>query len=372
MFSPSLALGGHPSDGAAARRRGHAPVRGPVMDLLAILLPEVARLPRAQAFDLVIGDCDLLYRCLLAFRTHRRHFRLVLLDRRNRPVEGDNQRLSCGRTLNQVIAMIVRSAAKRYFRCHLDPWSPDPLGGSPAGGWVGWLDRLFGVPQPTPTVRPAKSAADRLYDAIRAYLLHDWQVPIIPQYARMTPPEVALLGAKILDFRSAADLADYLDGGGAPPVAEPEVTVGTASLPGSGPSGDRRARLSDVLTDDGHHLRMAAVVSVLRNPEILALTRMPTGEALRDQCALLQQTGFTTVRQLVVDLGLSADQLIVFLSAAGRNLPPPVYVRLFGPGADPQLVHRLIVKARAAGLTQASPLAAHDRFVDALFRPFRR
>ncbi len=379
MFSPSLALSGAGTDGVVARRRINATLRGPVTDALAAMVPELARLPRAQAFDIVLNDCDLLYRCFEAFQSHRRLFRFVLRDRRNRPVDGDNQMLACGRTLNQVVAMIVRSAAKRYFRVHLDPWQgrlavarPQAAAAVPAGGWVGWLDRLLGVPLPE-AMAPPKSAADRLYESIRAYLLHDWQVPIIPQYARMTPPEVRTLGAKILDFRSAAELARYLDVADEAPAdlaeAEAEV-VGTATLPGGEPG--HRVSLSDVLTDDGSHLRMNAVVEVLTMPEIRALAGMPTGGALLDLCTRLQQTGFTTVRQLLLDFGLSPDQMIVLLAAAGRNLPGPVYERVFGPAADPYLVHRLIRMARAAGLTQASPLPAYDAFTDALFRPFRR
>jgi hypothetical protein len=356
------------ADRAAARRMINANLRGPVVEILTRMMPEVARLPRADAFEVIINDCDLLHRCFIAFRARREQFRNLLVDRRHRPVDNGNQPLACGRTLNQIVAMIVRSAAKRHFRFR--------LGGGlrPAPKRLTLMERLAARFQAPPPRRRLRGAGDRLYDALKLYLLHDWQVPIIPQYARMTPDEVRELGSRILDFRDPAQLARYLDGlhleGHADlPPPQPH-TVDAMGRPEADPSGDARARLSDVLTPDGGRLRAKALVPILIKPEILALAGVPDKETLRALYEALGGTGGGAVKQMVVGFGMTSEQLTVFLAAAVRTLPRPAYDRLFGAGADSALVERILERAEAAGLTQGSPLAAFDAFVRGLFARF--
>jgi len=367
-----------------ARRRINASLRGPVLDVLAGLLPDVASLPRERAVGLILSDYRLLHRCFQTFRARRDAFQAVLVDRRDRPVRGDNEVMSCGRTLNQTISMMVRSAAKRHFRQRLDPWQDrsesvaarfDPW---PQPGWRGMLERVMGNMRP-PTARtrpPGPSAADRLYDSIKEYLLHDWQVPILPQYARMTPAEVTALGSRILDFRDAGQLAAHLDGGepmawpagmdgAAEPLPQPVMTPAVAEI-------DQRARLIDLLTADGSRLAMKAMVPILAHPEIAILASPRGREGLRPLCRTLSRTGAATVRQLAVGYGLPADRLAVFLAAAADTLGGDIFERLFGPGADAVLVDRIIARARASGLKPDSPPAAFNAFMRRLFAPFRR
>ncbi len=369
---------------AIARRRINATLRGPVLDVLGGLMPELAGLPSGRAFDAILGDCDLLYRCFQTFRIRRTAFRTILVDRRGRPVTNDNQPLDCGRTLNQVIAMVVRSAAKRHFRMRLDPPRQrlnapgDRFETRPSPGWRGMLERVLTPSSPPPIVSRAASAADLLYEAIKEYLLHDWQVPIIPQYARMTPVEVQEMGSRLLDFRDAAQLAAHLDGGEATrwPVgveadaAETPVTETAVAAP-EATAVDRRARLNDVLTADGSRLGMRAVVPILQTLEIHALVRPASHEAMRELCRTLSATSAGTVRQLAVDFGLPPENLTVVLAAAADTLAPEIYRRLFGIGCDREMARLMIVRARASGLRPDSPPAAFNAFVRRLFAPFK-
>ena len=384
-----------------ARRRITQTLGGPVMVRLAGLMPELANLPQNQALEMVLNDCGLLHRCFTVFKAERPRFKDLLLSRYHLPVENDNAPLLCGRSVNQITAMVVRSAAKRYFHRRLEqrPSWPRRSRLEPRNqlGWMGMLDWMANRPPPP----REKSPADQLYDAIRQYLLHDWQVPIIPQYARMTPPEVRALGSHLLDFRDAGALARYLDGGlgwpqvaeEPPPAPEPEAIVaaepmpeppplppsaapapvtGTAALPSAPLVSENRASLSQVLSRDGRSLRMEALVPILVRPEIKAALGHPSQNEMLLASRLLARTGPGTVRRLVVDFGLPAEQMTVMLTAAALALPQPVFERLFGRQGDAILVLALVRKARQAGLAPDRPPEDFGAFMRELFGRFGR
>ena len=381
---------------AAARQSRQAVNRtlaGPVMAKLADLVPDLAWVPRGRELETALRDCDLLHRCFTVFRTHRSEFRPLLLDGRSHPVDNDNTPLACGRTVNQIVAMIVRSAAKRHFRTRLDgsfPGRAERLRRPEGLAWSGMLTWMNGKVEASRS-RQSPPAGDRLYHAIRRYLLHDWQVPIIPQYARMTPPEVLALGSRILDFRDAAELAAWLDGGEEgrqlptqwepdPPTPEPVVETpvkaesvqGAAALPSAPLSGDGRARLSEMLSDDGRLIRMQSVVPLLTTPVLKAALGYPGREELRRAARALATTGSGTVRRLAVDFGLNPEQMTAMLAKSALLLPPAVYEKMFGRKGELVLILALIGRARAVGLdAQASP-AAFAAFMEELFGRFAR
>lgn len=397
MASGSIARAG----GREARQAINRTLAGPVMARMAELVPELAWVPKGRELETALRDCGLLHRCFVAFRAHRAVFRPLLLDARNRPVENDNAPLTCGRTVNQVIAMIVRSAAKRHFRARLDGFPPGRaarLGKPDAVGWGGLLDWMNDRTEGR-RGGAERSAGDRLYDAIRRYLLHDWQVPIIPQYARMTPAEVQALGSRILDFRDAAELAAWLDGSAeartvpsewavepvyqtpAPDVpaapeqdlAPAEPVLGAAALPGAPlVQAGGRTPLSEVLSDDGRTIRMQAVVPLLATPEIRAALGQPGREELRRAARALAGTGAGTVRRLVGDCGLSPAQMTAMLAKAALILPPAVYGRLFGAEGELLVILALIGRAKAAGLDEQASPAAFAAFMDDLLGRFAR
>ncbi|CAA7623212.1 hypothetical protein [Magnetospirillum sp. SS-4] len=402
-------------NGEAARLRVGQTLTGPVLDVLTAMVPELAVLPRRTALEAVLNDLPLLHRCCLAFRANRTRFRSVLVDGRGLPVSNDNTPLACGRTVNQAVAMIVRSAAKRYFRLRrggpssMSATARSRLAPPPAVGFGGMLRWLMGRSEAIATAGPAasRSEADQLYDAIRRYLLHDWQVPIIPQYARMIPSEVRGLGARILDFRDAGDLAAYIDGGSdvraamlsgawsrdaaagagfrpppapaptpeaVPAEAEAETTtapvVGGAGLPTAPLGQPGKVTAGKMLSRDGRFLRIEAALPLLASPGLRAALANPDAAAMARMSDSLSRTGAATVRRLMVDLDLSAEQMVVMLAAASLAVPASVFERMFGRGGDAALVLALVRRARAAGLGADSTPEDFARFTRALFGGF--
>ncbi|MDO8607950.1 MAG: hypothetical protein Q7R40_15560 [Phaeospirillum sp.] len=359
------------TDTATAVFRINSTLQGPVVDILGQFLPELNALPRGQAYDRTLDDLSLLSRCFQIFRQERPRFRNVLVDERRRPVTDDNVPLSCGRTLAEIVAMVVRTAAKRYFRRALAPSRGEPV-----------------ARVETPAAAPSRNAADELYDAIKAYLLHEWQVPLVPTYAGMEPALVRQVGAKLLDAREPEALARLIADPDAPTrpdmpkrmdvAMRPEQSISTNGLLSSSPmpsakapcrpAHPRTAALDDVLTPDRQRLRAEAFTQVLLDPEVRA--SLPNADQIVKIGDVLRGVGGQPTITLVEGLGLRKDQLAVMLMVAQDSIGSTVFGRLFGPRADPELVSRIVDRARIRGLGPDSDVLDCAIFMRGVFARF--
>ncbi len=363
-------------DGGTAVRRVNESLQGPVAEILARFVPELRSLPPGKAYERTLDDIGLLQRCFTAFRAERDSFHPLLVDDQQRPVADDRAPLSCGRTLEQVVAMIVRTAAKRYFRRTLGPAGHHPLLEErlrqqiPAKGMVHRLASALVPPPPraTPPARPVRSKADELYDAIKTHLLHEWQVPLVPTYAEMSPSLARALGAKLLELRDPAELRRVVDD---PAEAAKLFDIAAEQMAGAEPSAasagrkDERARLADVLTPDGRRLRVEAFGPALLRPDVRA--QLDGGTAGLRLGETLRGVGGMPTKLLVAELGLKVDQLAVILLVAHETVGPEVFGRIFGLPGEIDLIMRITQKARLAGIGQRSSLAECAGFVRMLF-----
>lgn len=377
----AMVSGVHGVDAGAAVRRVNESLQGPIADILAQTVPELRSLPAGKVYERTLDDIGLLQRCFEAFHTHRDNFRAVLVDAQQRPVTDDCTVLSCGRTLDQITAMIVRTAAKRYFRRKLGPAGHHPLLDGhlrkdiPAKGVVHRIASVLTQPATTPHggaphAAPVRSKADELYDAIKENLLHDWQVPLVPTYADMSPSLARALGTKLLEIRKPEDLRRIVDD---PAEAAQlfDIAPAEAAKAGTEPSAasagrkDERARLADVLTPDGRRLRTEALAPALLRPDVRAqLTNAPTGVRLTET---LRGVGGLATKLLVAELGLKVEQLAVILLVAHETVGPDIFGRIFGQPGEAELIMRITHKARLAGLNQRSPLGECSAFIRGLF-----
>jgi len=358
-------------DTATAVFRINGTLQGPVVDILGQFLPELKALPREQAYDRTLDDLDLLSRCFQIFRKERNRFRHVLVDERRRPVSDDSQLLSCGRTLAEVIAMVVRTAAKRYFRRKLSPSRTEPV--------------VRAAEEDPKSAAQQRNAADELYEAIKAYLLHEWQVPLVPAYAEMEPALVRRVGAKLLDAREPEALARLIADPDAPverPAAANDIGPGQASLPTFTPMArsaeprkvpartlhPKTAQIEDVLTEDRQRLRAEAFTQVLLDPEVRAA--LPNADQIVKIGDVLRGVGGQPATALVEGLGLRKDQLAVMLMVAQDSIGTTVFSRLFGPRADPELVARIIDRARMRGIGPESDILDCAIFMRGVFARF--
>ncbi|HLO75493.1 MAG TPA: hypothetical protein VK196_03455 [Magnetospirillum sp.] len=388
-------------------RRINATLQGPVIEALGELVPEVQRLPRRRALEAVLDNLDLLHRCFLAFRTHPDEFRHLLVNKHKVEVADAEALLECGRSLDQVVAMVVRTAAKRHFRRRLDgtlkPLRARPRHRSPPPGLFERLRQLLSATPDRPAAyqRP-RSRGEALYDAFQEYLLHDWQVPMIPEYSTLSPSTVRRLGPRILDYRIAEDIrrlrADpdnpppptalvgpeqqvlagtplpaFLTAPKEPPAAvttaEKRVSDGMAPLEIAVPASqdkDQRARLGDILTPDGKRLKANAFTIVLLDPKVRAA--LPNSEQTVRITGILGMVNGLAAKMLVGELGLRTDQLAVFLMSAHSALGEQRFETAFGIPGRPEYVTRIVERAKVHKIGQDTPLADVAAFVLKTFK----
>jgi hypothetical protein len=380
-------------------------LEGPVAEVMAQLVPELRKLPRRGVLECVLDDPELLDRCFKAFRANTDRFRQLLVDGHNVPVEQADALLACGRSLDDVVSMVVRTCAKRQFRKRLDGDARPLKGGGerkppPPKGLLGKLMRvLSGGGKAEPARR---SRGEVLYDAMQEHLVHDWQVALVPEYSTLSPALVKRLGKRILDYKVPEDIRRLKDNpaelpvpstlpedipaflvpaaarperasqtakpaaitGGAAPAPVHEVKGGTAPPPPA-PAGDRRARIAEILTPDQKRLRSAAFTMVLLDPAVRA--ELPNADQTVRITGLLAEMGGLSVKMLVGELGVRMDQLAVMALTIYDLLGEEMFKRSFGVPGNLEYVAKFVERAKAAGITQDTGLGEVSAFIRKTF-----
>ncbi|EME68366.1 hypothetical protein H261_18712 [Paramagnetospirillum caucaseum] len=378
-------------------------LEGPVAEVMAQLVPELKKLPRRGVLQCVLDDPDLLDRCFKAFHANPERFHQLLVDEHDVAVEQADALLACGRSLDDVVAMVVRTCAKRHFRKRLDgDASPQKSRRSPPPkGLMGKLMRLL-------SLAPAEAAAKRsrgevLYDAMQEHLVHDWQVALVPEYSTLSPALVKRLGKRILDYKVPEDIRRLKDNpaelpvpstlpseipdflvppaaradkakaaekpkpaalsGGDVPAQVHEVKAGGA--PAAAGNADRRARIAEILTPDGKRLRSAAFTMVLLDPVVRA--ELPNADQTVRITGLLAEMGGLSAKMLVGELGLRMDQLAVMALVIYDVMGEEMFKRSFGIPGNLEYCAKFVERAKAAGISQDTALGEVSTFIRKTF-----
>jgi len=288
-----------------AVRQITATLKGPVAEAFRQTVPALAKIETREFYDSVMGNGDLLAACLMIFNKRREAFAHLLVDAKNREVHDDFVQLRCGRSVHDIIAMVVRSHAKRQFH--------RALGGDPAD---------------------PSSRANQLYRAINDYLIHDWQVALVPHYAPLPVDRVAALGPAILDARDAQSLERIV--GGLPVIAalppEPVMAPISRSPPPVAPGRSKDEEYWwDTLNDP-----------LVRRALALDEARM------RETIAVLANIGDGTRREVMVNLGLTMAQAAVVLTTALQVMGRNGFNAIFGSPGKPAAVKQFADRLAAS------------------------
>ena len=275
-----------------AVRRITATLKGPVAEAFRQAVPALAQIEHGEFYDSVMGNGELLSACLTIFHKRRDAFAHLLIDVQNRQVNDDFVQLRCGRSVHDIIAMVVRSHAKRQFH--------RTLGGDPAD--------------------PA-SRANRLYRAINEYLIHDWQVALVPYYAPLPVDRVVELGPAILDAHDAESLERIA--AGQPVVVSAPAPIAALAPPAS--AGLGRSKDEEYWWE------------TLNDPLVRRAMTLDEGK-IREAIAVLAGIGDGTRREVMSGLGLTMAQAAVVLTTALQLMGRNGFNAIFGTPGKPQAV----------------------------------
>ena len=305
-------------------------LRGSVVDILRLFLPELAPYSNEEAFNVILNSPEMARRSFGAFREHPDAFAGVLRGPENQLVAADDEPLSCGRTLSQVVALVVQAVAKRYFRAKLVRRT---IPSAPDSSLVEKVTQLFtGPKQPELPAKPATGHADRLFLAMRDHLLFEWQLRLIPHYVGLPVGLVQALGARLLEFREIEDIQWMVRNG--QPLPEP-------SLRQAAPDAQAAAQLSDAALE-------AEARQVVPELEVAPLN-LPDGvSAQRFVGAVLSKVNPPLARWLARETQLNPRQLALMLIRAYEALPPSDFQRFGSSAPDSEEALRFLNAAKAA------------------------
>ncbi len=296
-------------------------LKGPVADVFRTLVPTFGEMKGAAFYDSVMASSDLLHGCLLIFRKRRDAFAHLLVDPRGRTVNDDFVRLRCGRNVHDIIAMIVRTHAKKHFRA--------TLGGDPNN------------PQ---------TKAGRLYQAMNEYLIHEWQVPLVPHYAPLPVSRVRELGPALLDLKTADEVQALTTRPAAPPpAAKVEEPVLVAN-----------SREQDFWWE------------TLNDPQVRQALGNLNERDMRELVAQLCQLGEATRSDLLAPLGLSLYQAAVLLGVCHRSLGRAAFTQIFGKPGNGVAVKAFTTKLKLKGVGSRSDVRSLPRQVESVLSTMPR
>jgi hypothetical protein len=182
-------------------------LRSQVADILRVNIAPLSTIPQHEVYDHVLNTPGLLHECFQVFRNQPDLFRKVVLRKDKRPVTEGSDELWCGRSLDHVVALVVRASARRYFREAMPPpEAPPVVVDSPS--LLHKTAIKLGIKKPVhraPYVAP-KGQGDKLYEVFRDNLRYEWQAQLIPSYSALAPSTVRVLGPRILKLRESAQI----------------------------------------------------------------------------------------------------------------------------------------------------------------------
>jgi hypothetical protein len=187
-----------PSPGIAAIQGA---LRGPVANILVECVPQLAGVPPDHAYEMIMNNPRLADTCFKQFRSERSRFNAVVRRRDGSPIEDDGDLMSCGRSLADAIALIVRAMAKRYFVTFDRSRNRAAAKPEPPSAWTRAMAVLGLEAAPDNSTEPKMSRAEELFRAFREFLLYEWQVPLIPYYAPLPVSVVKATGPLLLLLR---------------------------------------------------------------------------------------------------------------------------------------------------------------------------
>ncbi|OAN43761.1 hypothetical protein [Magnetospirillum moscoviense] len=303
-------------------------------DIAAILhknLPALKLVAEDKVYDKVMDDPILLDQGFRLLRTKPELFKEVVRTRERTLPSSDTDPLWCGRTLADAVALVVRACARRYFRRRLKapkltlaPAKPPLL--FQIGLALGLVD-----PPRQPKRKAQPTPGEKLYLAIRDFLLYDWQVPLIPAYVALSPATVVGLGPRILEFRDPLKLQLLAD-----------ENIGHALVEGKTP-----LLLSDagkMINSDNIDAEM--LWSVCQKMRLGALFPNFNATEMRKAVAMIAATSPVALKAFLPVLGDDIRKFTLYLFTTYACFGPTRYRQVLGAHAQGWVIEAMAKRAK--------------------------
>ncbi|MBF0304411.1 MAG: hypothetical protein HQL41_01990 [Alphaproteobacteria bacterium] len=341
--------------GAEARREVTRQLKGPVAQRFAELLPGLGA--KGDPYKTAMATPDILFSCAQVFRAKREAFAEFLVDAEGNPVTDDETRLACGRSVTEIVGMVVRTGMRSFAEGHFgDPINParaaklaatkraEPMG---SRFWklldISKLSALFrknyGTEAPPPK---GTTLSGRFYAAIKDHLDFEWQIKFFPLYVEIPSHVFDKLGVGITRMDTEERLMRLAKLAIAD-INKAEQVLGDPAL--TREMIDNNVLASKTVSDLGdefhdiHNVLLESSMGTKKKWDALAnrdtMKKLATDKrvtkqdiaALADYLDILNETAL----DCMLDLHLTRDQMQMFLKAAEENLGPGLFVALFGP-----------------------------------------
>lgn len=325
----------------------NAVLKGSVIDALRLFIPSLAPYTNEEAFNVILNSPEMTQRSFRAFRDHPDAFADLLRGPENQPISAENEPLSCGRTLAQVVALVVQAVAKRYFRAKLS-LRRRPLASEAEPGLMGKVARLFSAPPPPKAAaRKEPSQADKLFLAMRDNLLFEWQLRLIPHYVGLPVPLVRALGSRLLEFKEIEDIQWMVRTGqalSAPTVRHSEALAPLHIKADLGPM----PVVTPVLEPEISEMAATPPADSDAEPE-LAPMNLPQGVTPQKfVAAVLGKVNPPLARYLAREMTLNPRQLALMMIRAYEALPAGDFQRFGACAPHSEEARRFLAAARSA------------------------
>jgi hypothetical protein len=336
-----------------ARREVTRMLKGPVAERFRQLIPPLAGTP--DVYKTIMDSPKLLDGCMQLFRAKRESFADFLIDASGNPVDDDRIRLSCGRSVEEIIGMAVRTGMRNYAEMFFgDPVTPPktPVAVKPSAAppphirfklidlaTLGQLfRRSFGSDR---ALGKGQTNSGRFYASIKDALDFEWQVKFFPVYVQIPAHVFERLGVGITRMDTEERLLRLAQ------LAVADINKAEKAI--HNPTLFREmvdynilasatvSELGDAGFENVHgaleHLDTRKKWDVLANKETAIRLHEDKRITKQDIAVLADYLDMLNEFALdaIFDLKLNRDQMQMFLKTAEEHLGPTLFVALFGP-----------------------------------------
>lgn len=353
-------------------------IKGPVVARLQEIVPAFAAYD--DAYGTIMSTPDLLHACLQLVRTRREKFQEFLTDIAGNPVTTDDMPLRCGRSLDQIIAMVVRSGTKAYAEKR---WAPDPAAAKAvaAPAQKGLLDKLKelvgGKWSEAEQPKPSPTQGDRFYVAIKDHLDFDWQVPLIPYFAELPLKLINELGRGVTALRTPEGIAALADIG-RHSMDQARKIMSDAMMREMLDTQPLAAKGVAFLGKDRYEFLHGAVYEKMGENfwemcvdcDRLEAMEVQNAKDLEQMADWLHMISGETINQIITYLQF--HQIPIFLGLAQEKLGEQTFAEIFGPPGNKKLIKMFCEKVAKTPLDPADPLEDLKRRLPDVFNAYLR